>query len=285
MEQREPGTGQWFLNSSIFKSWAYGDVKTLWCPGIRQFSFLLKQEDYADILKPVPARPCSRKYARMIIELNLTERSSIIVDNLRTRFGSDLGIGIASIYCNYKEQDEQTLGNILAGIWRQLVHNKTALSDDVKALYKKQIEKDTRPTVEAIDKVLSEEVARYRAVYVIVDALDECPEARRVKLLEKLQKMQSSRSGLHLLATSRIYDSIARHFKGEPRLEIMANTEDVRAYVKGRITKGSRLERHVLKDPVLASDIENAIAAKSENMYDNFSMYVRKRVLSAAGFF
>lgn len=138
-------------------------------------------------------------------------------------------------------------------------------------MYKKHADNDTRPTLDAVAEVLAKEIARYRIVYVVVDALDECPEARRIRLMERLQTIQDSQTGLHLLVTSRMYDSIARHFEGKPRLEIKASAEDVRAYVKGRITKGSRLERHVLKDPTLARDIENTVAEKAEKMYDSLS--------------
>jgi hypothetical protein len=68
--------------------------------------------------------------------------------------------------------------------------------------------------------------------------------------------MQDSLPGLRLLATSRDYGIVARHFEEHPMLEIIADTEDVMAYVKGRITKGSRLERHVLKYPTLVLEIE-----------------------------
>lgn len=202
---------------------------------------------------------------------SLTKYRAIIVDKLRNQFEHDSGVGVASIYCNYKEEDEQSQENLLAGVWRQLILNKNALSDDVKDVYKEHADKDTRPTLHAVAEILAKEIARYRIVYVVVDALDELPEARRIRLMERLQKIQDSQTGLRLLVTSRMYDSIARHFEGQPRLEIKASTEDVREYVRGRITRGSRLERHVLKDPTLARDIENTVAGKAEKMYDSLS--------------
>lgn len=32
----QPGTGKWFLEDSVFRHWVKGQVKTLWCPGIRK---------------------------------------------------------------------------------------------------------------------------------------------------------------------------------------------------------------------------------------------------------
>lgn len=32
-EQRQEGTGLWFLNELKFRNWVYGDTAVLWCPG------------------------------------------------------------------------------------------------------------------------------------------------------------------------------------------------------------------------------------------------------------
>jgi hypothetical protein len=37
-DRRREGTGNWLLDSNIFKAWLDGTNKTLWCPGIRMFS-------------------------------------------------------------------------------------------------------------------------------------------------------------------------------------------------------------------------------------------------------
>jgi hypothetical protein len=193
----------------------------------------------------------------------LTESSSIVVESLRNRFESDREFGVACIFCNYKEQVDQTSVNLLAALWLQLVHGKKTPSDDVVALYKKLVNRETRPTLNDIAEVLNKEIARYQKAYVVVDALDECAESSRVEILEKLRAKNPT---LRLLVTSRLYDSIARQFEGQPRLEIAASAHDVRAYVRGRITQGSRLERYVIKDPSLREDIENTVSAKAQKM-------------------
>jgi len=35
LDQAEPGTGLWLLNSQELESWIRGDTRTLWCPGNR----------------------------------------------------------------------------------------------------------------------------------------------------------------------------------------------------------------------------------------------------------
>lgn len=36
LEGVQPGTGSWFLEDAVFRSWMEGQVDVLWCPGIRK---------------------------------------------------------------------------------------------------------------------------------------------------------------------------------------------------------------------------------------------------------
>jgi hypothetical protein len=35
---REPGTGEWLFQDSLFKKWKAGEIWALWCRGIRELS-------------------------------------------------------------------------------------------------------------------------------------------------------------------------------------------------------------------------------------------------------
>jgi hypothetical protein len=37
---RQPGTGEWLLQDSVFKKWKAGEIRALWCRGIRELHFL-----------------------------------------------------------------------------------------------------------------------------------------------------------------------------------------------------------------------------------------------------
>jgi len=189
------------------------------------------------------------------------ETRSIVVDNLRDRFEAVSSIGIASVYCNYKEESEQTLVNLLAGLWLQLVQRCDQLSDDVKDLYYKHKDKDTLPKLADVEKVLNTKIGRYERVFIIVDALDECAGSIRMDFLRKVQALQPK---ANLLVTSRFDDTIAREFESCPRLPIGASTEDVLTYVSSRIS--GQLAKHTNRDPSLAREIEEAVVTKAQNM-------------------
>jgi hypothetical protein len=129
-----------------------------------------------------------------------------VVNDLRDRFSGVPGIGIAAVYCNYKEQLEQTAINLLSGLWLQLAQGNDQLGDDVKNLYRKHVDRNTLPTLAEVEMVLSREVGRYQKVFIVVDALDECLWSSRMDLLRNLQVLQPR---VNLLVTSRFDDSIA----------------------------------------------------------------------------
>jgi hypothetical protein len=70
IRRRQPGTGQWLLDSPEFQTWLNTENQTLFCPGI----------------------PGAGK----------TILTSIVVEELTTRFSNDPTIGIAYIYCNFR---------------------------------------------------------------------------------------------------------------------------------------------------------------------------------------
>jgi hypothetical protein len=54
-------------------------------------------------------------------------RRGPVVNDLRDRFEGVAGTRVASVYCDYREQFEQTPVNLLAGLWFQLIHGATNL--------------------------------------------------------------------------------------------------------------------------------------------------------------
>ncbi|KAL1906533.1 hypothetical protein Sste5344_007701 [Sporothrix stenoceras] len=111
LNRRQTGTGTWLLDSAEFTGWVESRVQTLFCSGI----------------------PGAGK----------TILTSIVVDNLYTRFQNDPKVGIAYLYCNYRRQNEQKADDLLTSLLKQLA------------------------TLQAVASL-------YSNVFIVVDALDEC---------------------------------------------------------------------------------------------------------------
>ncbi|KAJ6602566.1 hypothetical protein DFH09DRAFT_1354883 [Mycena vulgaris] len=228
---RQPGTGDWFLNSEEFKAWKAGLGAKLWCPGI----------------------PGAGKTVLM----------SIIVDHLRKNMQPGEHIGVAAIYLNHKETKIQTPPSLLASIWRQLVLQKP-ISLEIRQLYEKNYEACTRPSLEDFYQILCSAIIEYSKVYVVVDALDEYPEEQRNTLLNHLAMLGPT---VNIMFTSRPHFNIYTIFSTTSTLEIRATEHDIRCYVNAQTSKSLQLSSHIKSRPSLGDEIETQIVGRSDGMF------------------
>jgi hypothetical protein len=230
--RRQPGTGQWFLDSPEFQTWLKTVKQTLFCPGI----------------------PGAGK----------TILTSIVIDDLITRFYNDPNIGIAFVYCDFRRQHEQKAEDLLASLLKQLAQGQSSLPDGIKSLYDKHKDKRTKPSFDELSRTLYVVAAMYSRVFIIVDALDECQESDncRTKFLSEIFKLQAE-SGASLFVTSRFISEVTEKFKGCPSQEILARDEDVRRYLDGHMSP----KRAFLKEnSKLQDEIKTKIVKATKGM-------------------
>ena len=230
--RRQAGTGQWLLDSPEFTTWVETEKQILFCPGI----------------------PGAGK----------TILTSIVVDELTTRFGNDKSIGIAYVYCNFQRQDEQTAEELLASLLKQLNQSQSSLADNVKHLYDTYNHKRTRPSLDEISRTLQSVAATYAKTFIIIDALDECKGIEcRSRFLTSLLDLWA-KCGSNIFATSRFLPEITQKFDHSISLEIRACAEDVQRYVDSRI---SHLPSFVKRSPDLQDEIKTKIVETVDGMY------------------
>ncbi|KIM26682.1 hypothetical protein M408DRAFT_72434, partial [Serendipita vermifera MAFF 305830] len=181
------------------------------------------------------------------------------MDHLRTEFIKD--VGLAVVYCNYKERDIQTPVNLLSSILRQF-YDGIPVSDNIKTIHRKHAERNTRPTISDISELLSAEMKWFSKIFVIVDALDECPEENqyRASFLKQLQMFQPTG---HLMITSRPEIPAIPKFL---QLEIVASKGDMDRYIDGRISASSRLNNLLHRDEDRRR-IKEIIIEKADGMF------------------
>jgi hypothetical protein len=230
--RRQEGTGQWLLDSAQFKAWLETDKQTLFCPGI----------------------PGAGK----------TILTSIVVDELTTRFSDDLAIGIAYIYCNFRRQDEQKIDDLLAILLKQLAKGQPSLAGTIKDLYNRHKTEQRRPSLDEISRSLQAVTILYSRVFIIVDALDECQTYNgcRTRFLSEIFGLQT-KTGANLFMTSRFIPEIIEKFNKGMQLEIRASNEDVRRYLDGHM---SQLPIFLLNKPKLQEEITTEIVKAVEGM-------------------
>jgi Cdc6-like AAA superfamily ATPase len=232
ISRRQAGTGQWLLDSTEYQTWVERNNQTLFCPGI----------------------PGAGK----------TILTSIVVEELTTRFQNDRSIGIAYLYCNFRRQHEQKVDDLLASLLKQLTQGRSSLPDTIKSLYDSHQDKRTRPSFDEISRALQSAVTMYSRVFIIIDALDECQVSHncRKTFLSELFGLQA-KSGANLFATSRFIPEITEKFQGSLSLEIRASEHDVRRYVDGHI---SYLPSFVGRSPDLQEEVKTGIVKAVNGM-------------------
>jgi hypothetical protein len=205
INRRQTGTGQWLLHSEQYRMWLKTDEQTLFCPGI----------------------PGAGK----------TISTAIVVDDLSKRFRNDSTIGVAFVYCNFRQQDKQKAEDLLASLLKQLTQGQSSLPESVQSLHDSHKEKRTRPLFDEISRTLQSMAAMYSRAFIIVDALDECQVASncRAKFLTAIFNLQV-KCRVNVFVTSRFIPEVEEEFKKSIRLEIHAREEDVQAYLDYHIS-------------------------------------------------
>ena len=174
-------------------------------------------------------------------------------------------MAVLCIYFNYKEQIEQTACNLIGSLLKQLIADQSEASADLTSLYRDHINRRTRPELDELVSITKSEIKSYSKVFIVVDALDECPEDNGVRQ-RMLTELRSLAANVNLMFTSRYLTAIEQEFHGANRLDIQAHHDDVREYVRGRISHEHRLARHVRTDPDLQENIVTTIVDKARGM-------------------
>jgi Cdc6-like AAA superfamily ATPase len=234
LRRRYAGTGQWFLDLPEFVDWRNGSIpnETLLCTGI----------------------PGAGK----------TMLVAVTIDHLSAKVQAP-AIGIAWLYCSYKSRVEQTVEALLQAILLQLVRTETpGIVQLAKQLQQTHSSCGSRPSQHDIYKTLEAACAELTTVYIVIDALDECPvdNGSRRQLLAHLNQLQKS-ADVRLMVTSRRIPDIIEHFQDAARVEIRAHDQDIRQFLTGQL---GRLPRCVQRDLELQLMVQEKVAEATDGM-------------------
>jgi hypothetical protein len=170
------GTASWFFKGSIFKQWKSSPL--LWIHG----------------------KPGSGKSVLC---------SGIIEDIMAER---EAGSAItAYFYCDFRDEDKQKCRNVVLSIISQLCAQSSLCRDTLSRVYLAHDEGARKPSDVTLTKCLIEMVSLpvQRPIYLIVDALDECPNnfglpTSREEVLDLINNLIGLRlPNLHICVTSR----------------------------------------------------------------------------------
>lgn len=227
MKQRQPGTGRWFLQDDRYQEWSRkeGSSPILLCPGA----------------------PGSGK----------TMMFAGIVDDLYEYYRGRKDTAVIYLYCNFNRKDEQDLDQLYASFVRQLVEEQSSLSQEVKDLYLKY--KRARPPKDDLLVLLQILIQRYKKVFILVDALDECNTDKgcRDLLIDELVSISNNQAqrNTKVLCTTRPFPEITQRFPVSPQIQIRAEEEDLNTYLSARMVEIGCVRNKVDLQETIKSEI------------------------------
>ncbi|KAH8816672.1 hypothetical protein F5884DRAFT_229903 [Xylogone sp. PMI_703] len=201
-KKRAKGTGRWLIDGPIFAEWSSGraEFETLCCygdPGV----------------------------GKTII-------SSFAIDKLREYMASESKVGMAYIYCDYRDQEKQTTENILGEIVKQLLKLLPSIPEPLLKLYEELIgQEKPLSSTDAIRflNILSNQSDK---IYVCFDAVDEMKDLRSI-----LTELQGRPSSLRMFITGRphVQETVQKYLSREKSIYIKAQDTDIQQFVTQEI--------------------------------------------------
>ena len=180
-------------------------------------------------------------------------------------------VGLASMaffYCDFRDEQKKDLRGLLSSLLVQLCHQSDAYYNVLSGFYSEHANGSRYPGNDALAGCLNDllKLPEHAPVYLIVDALDECPNTASIpsprsnvlNLIEKLIK--SEISNLHICVTSRpemdikdaldllIFRSISLH-------DECGQKKDIEEYITSVINTDPKNKRWKAEDKQLVIDV------------------------------
>lgn len=153
----------------------------------------------------------------------------------------------------------------MASILAQFVRQRDRSITEVEECWKTYRETSEKPSSSENIRLLKAMRGHFSKAFVLVDALDEFPDAERRSLIRDLNTLAPT---VQVLITSRYVPSIRSQLQAFGTMPIKARDEDVRIALAARILDaGDDLARVLKKDPTLHETIINAIIEKTKGMF------------------
>lgn len=194
--------------------------------------------------------------------------SSIVIDDLVSRFSQIPQVGIAWIYCDYRDQTNQSLVNILGSILRQFLRavSTSHTLGQIEKILDSTKKSGTRVDILQVLPMLKLTLSQMDCSFLCLDALDELVPQTLVKLL---QILQSEFSSVRIFLTGRphiqqiINDRL--QIQDQNTITLEAHPEDIRKYLKHQIQLDRELNPEEMSLP-LEEEILDLITQRSEGM-------------------
>jgi hypothetical protein len=204
-------------------------------------------------------------YCSCLHALRLSPSSGIIEDIMAQR---EAGSAIMTyFYCDFRDEDKQNCRNLLLSIISQLCNQPNLCCDTHSRIFAEHGKGTQKPSDETLTKCLIEMVSvpSQVPIYLIVDALDECPNnsgmpAPREEVLNLVNTLVSLRiPNLHICVTSRPEIDIQATLEPLTSLRVSLHNQsgqkkDIVDYISSVVYSDTKMRRWREEDRKLVID-------------------------------
>jgi hypothetical protein len=141
---------------------------------------------------------------------------------------------VIQYYFDYNDSERQTLEDVVTSLLKQLVYQIDTIPPDLEEAYDLHLHRGirARPTVNRFsDLLINCSKQFFTTVFLLIDAFDECLEARRPELLVHLQRFYEAGLRLFLTTRSHLLHQLEKKLQCAAKLEIYAQENDVQKYL------------------------------------------------------
>ena len=181
--------------------------------------------------------------------------SSGIIEDIKAQREAGLAI-MAYFYCDFRDEDKQNCRSLILSIISQLCAQSHLCCDTVSCVYLAHDKGTQKPSDETLAKCLTEMVSLpvQGPIYIIVDALDECPNnsglpTPREEVLDLIDNLVGLHlPNLHICVTSRPEIDIKTIFEPLTTLRVSLHNqsgqkEDIVNFVSSVVHSDKKMRR------------------------------------------
>lgn len=250
LQKRWPDTGTWLLEKEEFNTWCSSQNSGLiWCNG--------------------PPGAGKSVLSSMIVEYIQGKRST-----------GNTNMGLAFAYFRYDKIDSRKPGQIIAALTKELARQLESYPEEIVEFFNSHYRNARTPSFEEYCEAFFSLATLFSELFIVVDALDECPENPRSTFLEFVTDVTRRLQNAKLFITSRPDSSIHEFFEDlrVPTIYIRAEDtiRDVAKYIRGKLDlltrspqDGGRPRTQTLRiqDPAMRDKIYSALVDRTDVMF------------------
>lgn len=211
-KKRTKDTGLWLLDLPEYNDWKTTSGSLLWLPGISG---------------------CGKSVL-----------CSTVIQDIQEDCSLDPSKFLGYWYFQFGDDATQSIDAMIRSLIRQL--SRSPLAPEVTKIWEDHHLRGSQPDTNAVSDALDGLLSRSTGdVYLIFDALDECPEDEKSKeralvldFFERLLERQSKEARVHILVTSRGEQDIKERLSQFSKIDLEAHlAEDVKNFVNSCLGK------------------------------------------------